>query len=570
MQMDQQRQIRAALDEILQSSGFSNSAQMQNFLQFIVSMTLEGRETDIKGYTIGVDALGKDESFDPTTDPSVRVLAGRLRQALTSFYVETPDHLSPKIDLPKGKYVPVFEWPDEAEAAKEIAQTTETNEESEYTPAIVKPEAEPIRYYSALLVSIAALVIGLFSLLATQHSHDITGAIPPASPLYVEHTKLPLIQLDISHDEEGFPDWISPQLAESRAVISFSRFNEYRFTTEPLENDRVPPADYKIEVFFSSVEETQDLEAFITIKRGNTGEIIWSGRDLFTSQDNASQDQNRKRVGNLVSPIMSPYGIIHGDIVNREVPPPRLACIRNIYEYFYSEELQTFSNGVACANEALTSENTSSSMYAMMTFLKVEAYRRNLETGGDDPLLAAREFADEAVKLDEANARAYQARFAVEKASGNREGAIQFAKAAIERNPFDRDIIGDFAAYLISIEELEQARKPLETALALSPRPPAWLIFYHYLYAELTGDFLRADKVAEQITINNSPLLATALLLAAERTGDRTQVAEASAVLQSTEPGFLANPEAELLRRGLLPSLAERLSERVKRVTTDM
>lgn len=572
MSMDQkQRQdVTRALDQILQSSSFVNSAQLQNFLQYIVTMTLEGRASDIKGYTIGVDALGKDESFDPTTDPSVRVMAGRLRQALTNFYIETPDHLNPRIELPKGKYVPVFDWAAKGTEPAPTPAGQETVSSPSPQPVATKPEPEPLRLYAALGLSIAALGIGLYSIWATPVSNITTGNIPEAASLFVEHTKLPLIELDISQSENGLPDWISPELARSRTIVSFSRFKEFRFAIAPDDPARAPIADYKIEVFFSTIETTQDLVTFINVKRGNTGEIIWSRRDLFPEADDAPREENRRRASNIVSQIMSPYGIIHGDIVNREFPPPRLACIKHIYEYFYSEDLQTFSNGLACAKEAIESETASSSMYAMLAFLKVEAHRRNIASGSGDPLVTAREYADQAVRLDEANARALQAQFAVEKASGNRDAAIAFAERAIAQNPFDRDIIGDFAAYLISIEELERAREPLETALELSPLPPAWLTFYHYLFAEETGDLKRADGVAGQITPNQSPLLATALLLAAERNGETQNLMEATRILQNHEPGFLENPEAEFLRRGFAPELASRLSTRLKRVTSTM
>lgn len=568
MDHQQKQKVEKALSEILQSSGFSNSSQMGNFLEYIVTTTLEGRASDIKGYTIGIDALGKDESFDPTTDPSVRVMAGRLRQALANFYLETPDHVGPKIELPKGKYVPVFDWAKKTDNPTPTSLSVEDEVSAPRVPT--KSQAEPLQFYSALALSILALGVGLYSVFITKFSNRAGSELPLAVSLYAEHAKLPLVQLDISHSENGLPDWIPQQLVESQAIVSFSRFNEYRFKSSPVNSDRSPPADYVIEILFSTVTGTQDLDAYITIKRGNTGEIIWSERNQFPESADASEEENRMRVGKLVSRIMAPYGIIHSDITIRDNPPPRLACIRSIYEYFQFEKLQTFSNGIACAEEAINSGTASSSMHAMMTFLQVEAFRRDIATGWNDPLLLARKYADEAVRLDGTNARAYQARFAVEKASGNKNLAITLAETAIRQNPFDRDIIGDFAAYLVSIEELERARKPLKLAIELSPRPPAWLTFYNYLLAELTGELKLADEVAAQITLNESPLLATALLLSAERNGDAEKITSAIGVLEKSEPGFLENPEAEFLRRGFSTKLAAKLSTRLKNVTSGM
>ncbi len=57
---------------------------------------------------IAVDALGRDESFDPKSDPVVRVEAGRLRDRLGSFYQQEGESDSLCISLPKGAYVPEF------------------------------------------------------------------------------------------------------------------------------------------------------------------------------------------------------------------------------------------------------------------------------------------------------------------------------------------------------------------------------------------------------------------------------------------------------------------------------
>jgi len=57
---------------------------------------------------IGVEALGRNTSFDPKSDSIVRVEAGRLRERLRSYYEGEGEADSVLISLPKGKYVPEF------------------------------------------------------------------------------------------------------------------------------------------------------------------------------------------------------------------------------------------------------------------------------------------------------------------------------------------------------------------------------------------------------------------------------------------------------------------------------
>lgn len=95
------------LNRLLAAKRFAGAPMMSAFLRYIVTQKLEGHAIRIKAYTIGVDALGKPDSFDAQLDPSVRVLALRLRKALKSVY-ETDPTSSVRIDLKVGTYVPEF------------------------------------------------------------------------------------------------------------------------------------------------------------------------------------------------------------------------------------------------------------------------------------------------------------------------------------------------------------------------------------------------------------------------------------------------------------------------------
>jgi len=99
--------IRAALDQLLADPAFVRAPQMSAFLRYVVEQTLGGSAERIKAYTIGVDALGKPADFDPQTDPSVRVLAKRLRDRLQEHYAHHVDALL-RIELVSGCYTPRF------------------------------------------------------------------------------------------------------------------------------------------------------------------------------------------------------------------------------------------------------------------------------------------------------------------------------------------------------------------------------------------------------------------------------------------------------------------------------
>ena len=102
-------QVRAALEELLGWSEVIRSPQLAKFLKHIVDTKLRGDEASIKAYSIAVDVFGRPPSFDPQTDPIVRVQARRLRGLLQEFYRQHLNRTGVQITLPVGRYVPEFE-----------------------------------------------------------------------------------------------------------------------------------------------------------------------------------------------------------------------------------------------------------------------------------------------------------------------------------------------------------------------------------------------------------------------------------------------------------------------------
>lgn len=102
--------IRNAAQSILSSRRFKAAPRLASFLHFVVEAALDGRSAEIKGYTIGVEALGRPISFDPSSDSIVRVEAVRLRAALRRFYLAEGSTQTVEISIPVGTYVPKFSW----------------------------------------------------------------------------------------------------------------------------------------------------------------------------------------------------------------------------------------------------------------------------------------------------------------------------------------------------------------------------------------------------------------------------------------------------------------------------
>ncbi len=164
-----QRQVQ----RILQSSSFRNATTLQQLLQFLTVRALEGPHAEpLKEYTIGVEAFGRPQDFDPKTDTIVRVQIHRLRQKLREYYDADGQHDRIVVEIPKGHYLPRFEVRSDSSAAADHRVPREVQEPR----SVPVPEAGglptrdslPARGFRGLpfkaLFGVAVLVAAAFAL----------------------------------------------------------------------------------------------------------------------------------------------------------------------------------------------------------------------------------------------------------------------------------------------------------------------------------------------------------------------------------------------------------------------
>ena len=118
-----EKAIRQQLERILASATFQQVERLKRFISFIVIEAASGRSDELKEYVVGVQVFGKESSFDPRTDPIVRVQARRLRARLSRYYHDEGQQDELIIELPKGGYAPVFKRRESRAAARQSLTT---------------------------------------------------------------------------------------------------------------------------------------------------------------------------------------------------------------------------------------------------------------------------------------------------------------------------------------------------------------------------------------------------------------------------------------------------------------
>ena len=234
-------QCEEQVRRILRSSTFRNASTLQQLLTFLAAKSIAGAGESLKEYTIGVEALGRKDDFDPKIDPIVRVQSHRLRTKLKEYYSHEGSHDPVLIQIPKGHYLPTFQ-PLVAEAilAAPVADISEIA-----SPGLVTPEESTTR-------------------------HHVAGAPTPASPrrriAWSTGTMGITVVLMIGIGFGGF--WVGHQYPRFQSVngeTSSSRNGAKPGTNDFVENfwlhflndDRAPVIAYPDAVFL--LDDSNDL-----------------------------------------------------------------------------------------------------------------------------------------------------------------------------------------------------------------------------------------------------------------------------------------------------------------------
>ncbi len=123
--MAQQKEIpshyRAELERVLASEAFRHSDNVRRLLEYLGEKALSGSDS-LKEYTIGVEAFHKPQDYNPQEDPTIRVLASKLRHRLDEYYGNEGTDSPVRLEIPKGHYELRFHPKDDSESSRLTAR----------------------------------------------------------------------------------------------------------------------------------------------------------------------------------------------------------------------------------------------------------------------------------------------------------------------------------------------------------------------------------------------------------------------------------------------------------------
>ena len=97
------------IDKIIKSHSLRGSESLRKLLQYLATQALHHPAAPLKEYQIATEVYGRPSDFDPQTDSTVRVQAGRLRLKLGEYYAAEGAADPLVVKIPKGSYHLTFE-----------------------------------------------------------------------------------------------------------------------------------------------------------------------------------------------------------------------------------------------------------------------------------------------------------------------------------------------------------------------------------------------------------------------------------------------------------------------------
>ena len=561
-------QVRAALGEILGWSELIRSPQLSKFLKHIVDAKLAGDEASIKAYSIAVDVFGRPATFDPQTDPIVRVQARRLRGLLQEFYRQKLGQSGTRITLPVGRYVPEFEFLEAEDSSGGAETASDAPPASPVSTAVSPPattvETPPARSFGrrvwlqavaamALVLLIVALLAGLQILRAPPLPETPAGPAVPGEPtVYISSftnlSEIPALDMFVSR----LNDQLSSLLAQFEDVqVGF---------VEPGK----PPDKVEGSFLLSGTLATSGsgIEVTAVLTEMATGSAVWN-RNMQQAMPGVDDEVVVAAAARQIMRELGPFrGPVHAQGRRwLDAHPLQIPAVNGyicLLTYRYARESNSpaaIAKSLDCHDRLLAQQPDVPLALAARAWLEGRAIYSRVAPGEplDVALAEPMGLAERAVSLAPESSFAHEQLASLYNLGESFERAQRHYAIALGFEPLNTDARASYAVTLSRANDWEQARQQAEMALADSPNPSPWYYYMPSLIALRDGRLAQAIEYG-RIAAQGGDLGAIVALAAGGLLGDPLAISE-------FEPWVLS---MESVRRiGILPWVAIRIKDPV-------
>ncbi len=146
------------IDNIIKSHSLRGSESLCKLLQYLAKQSLYHPDAPLKEYQIATEVYGRPADFDPQSDSTIRVQAGRLRLKLAEYYAGEGAADPIVVKIPKGSYHLTFEGRTVEPPGPQSVSALEPSPSSAVVATV------PVGWRVAVILLLAGLTISLIVL----------------------------------------------------------------------------------------------------------------------------------------------------------------------------------------------------------------------------------------------------------------------------------------------------------------------------------------------------------------------------------------------------------------------
>jgi adenylate cyclase len=580
--------VQIELERIIASSAFDASLRNRAFLRFVVEETLAGRGDRIKAYTIGTSVFGRDEAFDPQSDPIVRIEASRLRRSLERYYLMTGQDDPIRIDIPKWGYVPSFQRSPCGQEEYAFPRRTHVPEPLQERPPILQartrrvwifgfPMSQPLLArgaWAAVALGTAAitLAVGLRLWDAASEPQAVVDEASRGPSIIV----LPFENLSGEPTKAYIAGGITEEIFA--ALAQFEDLFVYAPETGVLYGSGTSYEALHRElgvryVLQGSVREAEgQIRVTARLSDATTRAQLWasayeevgSGADLLQIQGDIAE--------RVVVEVAQPYGIIAAadmEHVRGRAPESLSAyeCVLQVLDHYRHMTAARVEEARRCLQRVTESDPEYADSWALlgMNYLDQARLRMVPRSRDQDLLDRGLSAAQRAAEIAPDSALAQRSLLLVHAFRGEVEEALTAGERAIALSPNNAEILAEFGMRLALMGQWDRGVSLIDEAVARNPAHPGWyhtapaLNFYRQRrYAEALQEAIQIDAPG---WVHNHTILA---MIYGQLGHDEQARAAAEQVLR-LDPDFEENVWYELQLRNLPQPMAEHMVQGLRK-----
>lgn len=477
--------VRAQLDRILASDHFDASDRNRRFLRYVVEECLEGRAQQIKAYCIAVSVFNREPSFDPQSDPIVRLEAGRLRRSLEHYYLTAGRDDPIRIVVPKGGYAPRFE-----RVSDDPVPETAPHPARHPAPAVDAP-SRTVSMRVAGLAVVVLIAVGLAGLLVGRNlatpaeteealalgPHPIPattaprGAEPVTALSSAVNGAMTIVVGPFRTTGQSAPDSALAAMLSDEIADGLANRTDLPVRIDPPQNTLLPQQGLRL----SGSLQARDAGVRVVVHLTDlaTGTVLWS-----TTLDRPAGPEGtptpQALAAGIIEPVAAPQGpLLPAATARLRTKPTASLSPRECaflatgrHEIQHAERSALSGCLLSGASAAAASAGEAARLWSALSLLQADAYRMERNDAALNDALTA---ALRATELAPASPRPLTALYTAYCLRGQYAPCFAAGQRALQASPGDAQVLGDLGLWHVEAGQAAKGLPLLEQAMERDP-----------------------------------------------------------------------------------------------------